>query len=132
MPKETQATPTQATPDPHEHLAKVFGDGNKVVLSSRASLSADIAALASSLGVTEATSQGKGYEPDAFIAAVKRAHDQLVDLEKTNEEQKVKAADLSRREAAVSFREKRADAHDKLETVTSGGLWRWLTCSSRN
>jgi hypothetical protein len=108
--KPTSAVPsTQAAVSPTK-------DGGKEVLSSL--LTASVAALAASLDVD--TPKGKeAYDPDAFVAALQRRHDELVDisrkLAKQNEFQREKQHELDRREAEVAFREKRADAWEKLQ-----------------
>jgi hypothetical protein len=91
-------------------------DGKKEVLSSL--LTASVAALAASLEV-ETPKGNEAYDPDAFVAALQRRHDELVDisrkLARQNEFQREKQHELDRREAEVAFREKRANAWEKLQ-----------------
>lgn len=103
----------------------VFGAGNKVLSGNLAS---EVAVLAASLGVTT-TSTTHAYDPDAFLAAVRSAHDQLLEvratLQKQNEEQKAKHVGLTRRERDVEFREKRLKAHEQLHVLKRSWLpWR--------
>jgi hypothetical protein len=81
-------------------------------------LTDEVAALAASLNLP--TPQGNAaYEPDAFVQAIRKTHDQLMDIKATlakrNEEQRVKEASLAQREAQVAFREKRVGAHEELK-----------------
>jgi hypothetical protein len=83
-------------------------------------LTEEVAALAASLGLASSTGTAP-YEPDAFIVALRRAHDSLAiikrRLHEQNVEQGVKQAELDAREAAVAFRERRVAAHEALLTL---------------
>jgi hypothetical protein len=81
-------------------------------------LTDEVAALAASLNLP--TPQGNNaYEPDAFVQAIRKTHDQLMEIKATltkrNEEQRAKEASLAQREALVAFREKRVGAHEELK-----------------
>jgi hypothetical protein len=119
--------PKVATPG---HPDDVFGGNEKPVLSSapRASLlTEEVAALAASLGLR--TSKGNAaYEPDAFVAAVRKVHEQLEgireQLAEQNRQQAERERDLQAREQVVEFREKRMNAFDQLVEVRRGFIGR--------
>jgi hypothetical protein len=102
----------------------------EAVLSSgpRASLlTEEVAALAASLGLR--TSKGTAaYEPDAFIAAVRKVHEQLASVQEQlaeqHRQQSERERDLQAREQAIEFREKRMNAFDQLVEVRRGFLGR--------
>jgi hypothetical protein len=86
-------------------------------------LSEEVNALAASLG-TVTPAGNDAYEPDAFLAAIQLKHDQLLEVKDKLMEQAVAqretAKQLTEREAAVAFREKRVLAHEKLLGQTAG------------
>ena len=83
----------------------------------------NIGTLAASLGVAPAVDGS--YEPDAFVRAIRRRHDELVEitakLSKQNQEQRLKAIELAQRERAVLQREQRIDAAEQLVTPKGKG-----------
>lgn len=91
------------------------------------SLTQTVAALAVSLGTT--VPDDESYDPDPFVVAVQRRHDELAEvadkLRKQNEEQRKLALELTAREAAVAAREKRVAAFEKLQEVSSAKSWRF-------
>jgi hypothetical protein len=133
------STPKVSTPG---HPDDVFG-GNAVLSSApltepvaataakhglRSSLlTEEVAALAASLGLR--TSKGTAaYEPDAFIAAVRKVHEQLASVQEQlaeqHRQQSERELELNRREDEVTFREKRMNAFDQLVEVRRGFLGR--------
>lgn len=91
-------------------------------------LSEQVAKLSASLGVP-LTANDRPYDPDAFIAAIQRHHQTLLDvkehLSKRNDEQRAKAVELDTREKAVKFREDRMAAYERLSppVLSLARLW---------
>lgn len=103
----------------NDHPDKVFSSNEECSLSLPSMLTEEVAALSASLGVP-ATTGGRPYEPDAFVAAIRASHNVLMDVKeklvKQNEEQREREIFLNARETAVKFREDRAAAWEKLHS----------------
>lgn len=95
--------------------------------SAAAALSQDITALAVSLGT--AVPANESYDPDPFVVALQRRHDELAEvaakLREQNEAQRTLAAKLAAREAAVERRERQCAAFEKLQEASSAKGWRF-------
>jgi hypothetical protein len=87
-------------------------------------LTEEVNALAASFNIQATPTGNNPYEPDAFIAAIRRTHDTLLDVKRQLTEQHAKQAaqaeELKAREMAVTFREKRVHA---METMAAKPKW---------
>jgi len=87
-------------------------------------LAAEVAELSNSLAVDDNPSKPVGpYDPDAFIAALRRQHASLIlvknRLKAENEKQREREIALQTREIAVGFRERRMAAYETLHKLRS-------------
>jgi hypothetical protein len=87
-------------------------------------LTEEVNALAASFNISVTPTGNNPYEPDAFIAAIRRTHDTLADVKRQLTEQHAKQMareeELKAREMAVAFREKRVHA---METMATKPKW---------
>jgi hypothetical protein len=102
------------------HPDEVFGGkGEKTaIMKPQVMLTEEVAALGASLNITSTPSGNDPYEPDAFVAAIRKTHDQLMEIKAKLVEQKDRQAaretELKAREAEIAFREKRINGMEAL------------------
>jgi hypothetical protein len=106
------------------HPDEVFGGKGEKSVITKPLLTEEVAALGASLNITSTPSGNNPYDPDAFVAAIRKTHDQLMEIKAQLTAQKDRQAarevELRRREEAVAFREKRASG---MEVISHKKAW---------